>query len=251
MIRIMSISLSGMNDAGRRIGVISHNIANAQTSGFRAQQVRSADVVHDGHGAGVMTLTVTHSPAQGPFIESGEWSNVSINGSGYFAVQDSQGRIYYTRNGSFRLNSQGYLVNEQGYRVLNASGNPIPALNPAEYTSFQIDERGRIYGVTADGIVRDLGQDYQIGVAKFNNEAGLISEGGTLYSPSDKSGPPDIGQAGSDGRGVLLSGLIEASNVSIEEEMVNMIVAKATYKANAQVISTADEMNKTLLDVKT
>lgn len=251
MSRIMSISLSGMMDVSRRMNVTAHNIANIQTAGFRAQQIRSADVVYDGHGAGVTTLAVTHSSVPGYLIESSEWSNVSINGSGYFAVQDSQGKTYYTRNGSFRMNEQGYLVNEQGYRLLNANGNPIPALDFNTYTSFQIDERGQIRGVTSNGALVDLGQDYQIGVTKFNNEVSLISKGGTLYSSSIQSGAPSMGQPGTDGRGSLISGFIEGSNVSLEEEMVNMIVAKAAYKANAKVISTEDEMNKTLLDVKT
>ena len=253
MSRIMSISLSGMTDAARRMNVISHNVANVQTPGFKAQRSHSAELVASGgEGAGVVTLAIDHSLASGPIIETGQWSNIAINGTGYFAVQSPyDGKIYYTRNGSFHLDSHGFLVNDQGYRLLNTQGNPIPALDTSSYSSFRIDDQGHIWGIRPDGTTQDLGNDHQIGIATFSSESGLVSEGGTLYAPSAQSGPADIGQPGSGGRGLLISGFVEGSNVSIEEEMVGMVLAKAAYEANAKVITTADEMNKALIDIKT
>jgi len=252
MSRIMSISLSGITDAARHMNVISHNVANVQTLGFKAQRLHSADLVtSSGDGAGVAALAVDHSLASGPIIETGQWSNLALNGAGYFGVQSPDGKNYYTRNGSFHLDSHGFLVNDQGYRLLNSQGNPIPALDTSSYSSFQIDDQGHIWGIRPDGTSQDLGSDYQIGVATFPNESGLVSEGGTLYSPSAQSGPANIGQPGLDGRGSLISGFIEGSNVSIEGEMVGMALAKAAYEANAKVITTADEMNKALIDIKT
>ncbi|MEJ5300876.1 MAG: flagellar hook basal-body protein [Thermodesulforhabdaceae bacterium] len=252
MSRIMSISLSGMINAAQRMNVISHNVANTQTPGFKAQRVHSADVVTgSGEGAGVSLLALSHSTSPGPIIETGDWSNLALNGSGYFALQDPSGKVHYTRNGSFHLDDQGFLVNDQGYRLMNSQGNPIPSLDPSSYNAFQVDDQGHIWGIRSDGTVQNLGNDYQIGVAKFPNESGLVSEGGTLYMASPQSGPPDMGQPGSDGRGLLISGFIEGSNVRIEEEMVGTILAKTAYEANAKVISTANDMNKALLDIKT
>lgn len=252
MSRISSIGLSGMMNAVQRLNVVAHNLANIQTPGFKAQQLRSADVVsRDGQGLGVATLSVTHSQSPGPFIETGEWSHISVNGSGYFAVQDSEGKVYYTRNGSFWIDKDGFLVNDQGYRVLNSQGNPIPALDSTTYASFKIDDRGKIWGIRQNGVTEDLGADYQIGIATFRNGSNLISAGGTLYLSGSQSGVPDIGEAGSNGRGSIISGFLEGSNVSIEEEMVGMIMAKVAYTANSKIISTEDSMNKALLDIKT
>ncbi|MCX7822266.1 MAG: flagellar hook basal-body protein [Syntrophobacterales bacterium] len=251
MSRVYSISLSGMTEAARRMNVIAHNVANIQTSGFRAKRLHSADVVDsNGRGLGVATLATTHSTVGAPLIESGEWSHLSISGSGYFAVQDSNGKTYYSRNGSFHLNNEGFLVNDQGHRLMNAQENPIPPLDYETYSSFKIDEEGRIWGTGSDGTTEMLGADYQVGIATFPNEGGLVAEGGTLYSPSPQSGPPTIGPPKAGGRGEIISGLLEGSNVSIEEEMVSMVMAKAVYSANAKVISTENDMNRALLDIK-
>ncbi len=243
--RLLFNGISGMRDAVRRMSVTSHNVANLQTSGFKTSQVRSADVVSGGVGAGVTTLSVVHTPESGPFMETGRWSDIAVNGSGYIAVQDVSGKTFYTRNGSFHQNTEGALVNEQGYRLLNAQGSPIPPLDSA-YSTFRIDEGGQIWGVRSDGTSVNLGPDYRIGIATFPNDSGLIAQGGTLYLPSATSGDPSLGAALQEGRGAIVSGFLEGSNVSVEAEMVNMVLAKAAYTANARVVETGNEMMETL-----
>lgn len=247
-----SIALSGLRNTARHLNIVAHNMANLQTPGFKAQQLRSSDVVApQGHGAGVMSLAVTHSLASGPLVPKGEWSHLAINGSGFFAVQDPQGKIFYTRNGTFHLDDQGFLVNDQGYKVLNSKGNPMPTLDFSTYGSFSIDDHGRIWGLKPDGTIENLGDNYQVGIATFTSEGSLTSAGGTLYLPGPQSGSPNFGAPGSEGKGTIISGFTEGSNVSVEQEMIGMTMAKAVYTSNLKVISTENSMKKALLDIKT
>ncbi len=249
ILRIGYNGLSGMINAVERLNVHSHNIANLQTNGFKAQQIKSSDVVAGNVGAGVRTLSVSHSQDFGPVVETGLWSNLYIAGSGYFAVQDGQGKVYYTRNGSFHVNSEGFLVNDQGYRLLNGNGNPVPSLGN-NYSSFKIDEKGQIWGIDSGGKAVNLGAEHRIGLAKFANEAGLVSAGGTLYLPSAQSGNPIMGVPSENGFGYVVSGFVEGSNVKIEEELVGSLMAKTVYEANSKVVETVNDMEKSLLGIK-
>ncbi len=244
------IAVSGMKEAAKRLEISSHNIANASTNGFKATEMRSADVVSNNQGAGVGTLAVYHSTEFGPLISTGRTTNVAISGNGYFVVQDENGRLYYTRNGSFHKNAQGYLVNDSGYRVVNAAGVPIPQI-PDNYTQLQIGSDGKIWAIDGDGRLVELGPDYTIGIAMIQNEQAIQQQGQTLYTPSVDEPTPDIDAPGIGGRGTLLAGFVEGSNVDIAEEMVNTLLAKRMYEANVKVVETSSKMMESLLDIKT
>lgn len=235
-----------MSEAVRRLEVTSHNVANALTPGFKAGEVRSADVVASPAGDGVKTLAVTKDLSSGPLIMTGMNSDLAIVGSGYFAVESSEGERYLTRNGTFRLDEDRQLVTPEGHRLLNAQGNPIPALPEAQ--NWKVTENGEIYLQDSSGNWAPAGDEYRIGVASVPSEEGLISAGGTLYRAGAESGVPQIGYPGENGRGTLLQGFIEGSNVALEREMVNSVMARQLYEANLRVAQTGNEMTEELVD---
>ncbi len=244
------IALSGMKESVRRLQISSHNVANSLTNGFKASEVRSADMVASGQGMGVSTLAVLHSTGMGPLITTGRMTDVAISGKGFFVLQDSNGKTFYTRNGSFHKDVQGFLVNDEGLRVVNADGNPIPAI-PEGFSDIQIGRDGRMRAVDNNGNIVELGDEYTVGVALIQDEANLVEEGGTLYSLPAGSSDPQIGVPGEGGRGMLVSGFLEGSNVDIGREMVNQVMAKNMYEANLKVLEVSNEMTESLLEIKT
>ncbi len=244
------IALSGMKESVRRLQVSSHNVANSLTNGFKASEIRSADMVAAGQGMGVNTLAIFHATDMGPFINTGRMTDVAISGRGYFVLQDSNGKTFYTRNGSFHKDSQGFLVNDEGLRVINADGNPIPAI-PEGFSDVQIGNDGKIRAVDSSGNIVELGNDYTVGVALIQDEANLVEEGGTLYSLPPGSPNPELGVPGEGERGTLVSGFLEGSNVDISKEMVNQVMAKNAYEANLKVLEVSKEMTESLLEIKT
>lgn len=244
--KIGQTALTGMSEAVRRLEVTSHNVANALTPGFKAGDLRSADVAGDPAGSGVRTLAITRDPSSGPLIMTGNNTDFAIVGSGYFAVQNQEGETFFTRNGSFRLNEERQLVNSQGYRLLNSQGNPIPELPQAQ--NWRIAENGEVLLQDYSGNWVPAGNEYRIGIASIPSEEGLVSAGGTLYRVGAESGAPQMGAPGENGRGTLVQGFIEGSNVAIEREMVNSLVAKQMYEANLKVAQTGNEMTQELID---
>jgi flagellar basal-body rod protein FlgG len=167
-------------------------------------------------------------------------SDLAISGDGFFQVQTATG-VAYTRDGAFTVDGQGYLGSPGGNRL-------FPNIQvPANATHIQVSRDGMVTGFFADGSTSNLGQ---IQLATFSNSGGLVREGGNLYSPSGASGAPQLGIPGAGGRGTLISGFLETSNVDLATEMTNSMVNSDEFKMNIQVAKTADEMMKNLLDLK-
>jgi flagellar hook protein FlgE len=209
----------------------------------------------DRAGAGSTILSITSDFTQGPFVTTNNWSDLAIIGDGFFNVEGPNGTTLYTRDGSFHLNSDGYLVNMNGYSVLDTSGNEIRVLsNPASpsHKELRIDENGYIWGYpVAGGDIEQLpsGAAQQLAISTFPNQDGLIRQGNNLYMPGPEAGTAVRGAPNSGPRGRIEDLTLEGSNVNLASEMVNMIIYQADYNANSKSILTASAMLDTVVNL--
>ncbi|NLI81073.1 MAG: flagellar hook basal-body protein [Deltaproteobacteria bacterium] len=248
----MYIGVSGLNSFSSALSVVADNVANSNTTGYKANSVRFGDMVSsyystqsvdtDRAGSGSAILGIATDFSEGPMVATNKWSDVAINGNGFFTIDTPAGRMY-TRDGSFHMDQNGNLVTLQGYSVLDSGGNPINVDNPAapQYTNYNIDADGMIWGTPVAGgdPVTIAGP---IGVTIFPNQDGLIRQGANLYTAGPQTGAANLGAPNADGRGFLLDLNLENSNVDLAMEMVNMIIYQADYNANSKSILTASEM---------
>ncbi|GMT42795.1 MAG: flagellar basal-body rod protein FlgG [bacterium] len=261
MIRSLFTAATGMEAMQQDINVISNNLANVNTLGFKRSRAEFQDLLYQTlRMPGTQTLTGSQIPAgiqigmgtklaavsklftQGDFQQTGNELDMAIEGKGFFQVQQTDGTIAYTRNGTFRLDNSGQLVNSDGY-LMEPS---IVVPNDAELIS--IDNNGEV-SVTQPGSVTPnvIGT---IELANFINPAGLMSIGRGLYEESDASGPSIIGIPGENELGLIQQGFVESSNVNVVEELTNMILAQRAYELNSKAISTSDEMLQTANNTK-
>ena len=254
MIRALYSAASGMTAQQMNVDNIAHNLANAKTVGFKARRAQFQDLLYQNlvqPGASASAQTVVPSglqlglgtrPAsneiiftQGNFQMTGNPLDLVIQGRGFFQVRLPSGELAYTRAGTFHLDRDGNIV--------TADGDPLePQITlPPDAQTITIAPDGTVSytqpGQTAAQIAG------QIQLANFPNPAGLNSIGRNLYTPTDASGDPIVGNpGGQEGLGTLLQGYVEESNVSVVEEFINLIIAQRAYEANARVVRAADEM---------
>ncbi|MEN6372145.1 MAG: flagellar basal-body rod protein FlgG [Armatimonadota bacterium] len=256
MIESLWTAATGMEAQQLNIDVISNNLANVNTTGFKKTRVEFQDMLYqtivpagsteaEGSmnptgvqvGLGTCYSATQKIFTQGDFQQTGNSLDLVIEGDGFFQVQLPNGNTAYTRDGTFKLDAQG--------RMVTSDGNPLdPQITiPAEATSVSVGSDGTV-SVTLPGQTapQEVGQ---IQLAKFSNPAGLSSQGNNLLLPTASSGDPVVDTAGMNGLGTIASGFIEMSNVKVVEEMVNMIVAQRAYEINAKAIQTSDEMLST------
>jgi len=171
---------------------------------------------------------------QGTLLQTGNQLDVAIEGNGFMVVQQSDGTPAYTRNGALKTDGDGRIVNTEGFPL-----DP-PITIPPDASNVSIASNGMV-SVTMPGQTTpsDIGQ---IQIANFVNPAGMQSVGHNLMTPTRASGEPQVGEPGTEGRGALLQGAVEQSNVDIVEEMIGMISAQRSYEINSKVITTADDM---------
>jgi flagellar basal-body rod protein FlgG len=253
MLRAMYTAASGMEAQQLNIDTIAHNIANINTSGFKQRRAQFQDLLYQNiRQAGAANTATTDIPvglqvglgtrpiasaivfSQGDFAKTGSDLDMVIQGQGFFQVRQSNGQIAYTRNGNFHQNRDGNIVTSDGDML-----EPQIQIPP--------DKIGITIGADGSVSVSQAGQNQPASVGKielalFQNPSGLENIGKSLFVPSQASGDAIVGTAGENGLGTLMSGYVEQSNVSIVEEMVNMIVSQRAYEANSKVIKTADEM---------
>jgi len=233
---------------------IAHNLANANTSGYKQRRAQFQDllfqtVVQPGAAAGQQTIVPTGLQlglgtrtasneiifTQGDFSQTNNPLDLVIQGKGFFQIRRPSGELAYTRAGSFHLDRDGNIV--------TSSGDPLePQITlPPDAQQITIGQDGTV-SITQPGQTASQ-QAGQIQLANFPNPAGLNSLGGNLYSPTDASGDPIVGNpGGQEGMGAVLQGYIEQSNVSVVEEFINLIVAQRGYEANSKVVQAADSM---------
>ncbi|SFM47626.1 flagellar hook-basal body protein [Thermodesulforhabdus norvegica] len=250
--------VSGLRSFSTAISVVSDNIANAGTTAFKSNEIRFADLVssyystissfNDREGAGSYPLAILTDWGQGPMINTSKWSDMAINGEGFFVVRDAQGNNFYTRDGSFYVNANGELVNYLGYSLLDVGGNPI-TLDLDQYSGFVVNSNGEIYGIEAATGNMSTDPLATIGLVTFRDPNGLIRVGNNLYREGPNSGRQDPAQPGTNGLGTIMSYTIEGSNVDLSEELVNMVIYQANFNANSKVITTAADMLNTAVNI--
>ncbi len=254
MIRALFSAASGMAAQQMNVDNIAHNLANANTVGFKNRRAQCQDllyqsVIQPGAAAGQQTVVPTGlqlglgtRPAsneviftQGAFTQTDNPLDLVIQGHGFFQVRRPSGELAYTRAGAFHLDRDGNLV--------TANGDPIdPQITiPPDAQSITIAQDGTVSYMQPNQTAAQ--QAGQIQLASFQNPAGLNSLGGNLYTPTDASGDPTVGSpGGQEGMGTIMQGYLEQSNVSVVEEFIALIVAQRGYEANSKVVQAADQM---------
>ncbi|MNY17618.1 Flagellar basal-body rod protein FlgG [compost metagenome] len=260
--RALRTATSGMLAQQLNVEVISNNIANMNTVGFKRQRAEFQDLLYQNVermgaqsstqgtvvptgiqiGAGVKAGSVYRITEQGSPTRTGNPYDIAIDGKGYFQITMPSGEIAYTRAGNFAVNGEGQLVTEDGYAVEPAITIPQDAIDVSISKSGQVQVTTQ--GQTAPQVVG------QLELATFFNEAGLEAIGDNLLLETAASGAATIGAPNEVGYGHLIQGYTEASNVDAVSEITNLIVAQRAYEMNSKVITTADEMLSVSAQVK-
>jgi len=254
MIRSLWIAKTGLDAQQTKMDVIANNLANVSTNGFKRSRAVFEDLMYqtmrqpgaaatDANqlptglqvGTGVRTVATERIHTQGSLENTGGSRNVAINGLGFFQVEMPDGTLAYTRDGSFETNQDGQLVTAGGYVVQPAINVPDNALE------LTIGRDGTV-SVTQPGAAGTSVQIGQLQLALFANPVGLQSVGENLYVETDSSGPANVLAPGLDGAGLVLQGWVETSNVSVAEELVNMIQTQRAYEINSKAVQTSDQM---------
>ncbi|HEY9233441.1 MAG TPA: flagellar basal-body rod protein FlgG [Phenylobacterium sp.] len=254
---------TGMAAQQLNVDVISNNIANMNTVGFKKQRAEFQDLLYQAIeragaqssdqgnvvptgvqvGGGVKTGSVYRITQQGNLTPTGGKYDVAISGRGYFQVMLPTGEIAYTRAGNFSTNDQGQLVTEDGYLL-------EPAITiPQDATDVTISKDGQVQAIRAGQTQQDVIGNLEL--ATFVNEAGLDAIGDNLLKESAASGQPTVVVPGIDGAGTLSQGYTESSNVDAVSEITALIVAQRSYEMNSKVITSADEMLRTASNLRT
>ncbi len=261
MIRSLWTSATGMQAQALNLDVISNNLANVNTSGFKKSRAEFQDLLYEtlrpagtsssqdsevptgiqiGHGT--RPSTVLKIFTQGDMENTKNELDLAIEGDGFFKIILPSGETGYTRDGGFKLDRDGRIVNADGFAL-----EPEITI-PSDARSISVGMDGTVSVLQAgDSIPSEVGT---IELARFINPAGLISMGKNLYITSNASGDEITGTAGEDGLGTIAQGFLERSNVSVVDEMVNMITAQRAYETNSKAIQTADEMLQMANNIK-
>lgn len=253
MIRSLWIAKTGLEAQQTNMDVISNNLANVSTNGFKRQRAVFEDLLYQTLrqpgaqsseqttipsglqlGTGVRPVATERIHSQGSLAQTNNSKDVAVEGDGFLQVMMPDGTTAYTRDGSFQLDQNGQLVTASGYPVQ-------PAINvPQDAKSITIGNDG-IVSVTIAGQAQPQ-QVGQLTLSTFINDSGLESIGENLYRETQSSGAPNETTPGQNGAGTLRQGYVETSNVNVAEELVNMIQTQRAYEINSKAVSTSDQM---------
>ncbi|MBH2035095.1 MAG: flagellar basal-body rod protein FlgG [Pseudomonadales bacterium] len=253
MLPALWVSKTGLSAQDMNLTTISNNLANVSTTGFKRDRAEFQDLLYQIRrqpgaqssqdsqlptglqlGTGVRIVGTSKMFTEGSLQTTEQPLDMAVNGRGFFQILQPDGTVSYTRDGSFHLDSNGQLVTSQGYSL-----EPAIVL-PAEVQTFTVGEDGTVsVTVSGDPAPQVIGN---IQTADFVNPAGLQAIGNNLFLETGSSGAPQVGTPGLTGLGTVLQNTLENSNVSVVEELVNMITTQRAYEMNSKVISTADQM---------
>ncbi len=264
---MMKTSLTGLMAASKDLNVISNNLSNASTVGFKRSTAQFQELI-PGEGAnrpgiepgrGALTVDVRRSNSQGSLTETSGSLDIAIEGGGYFAFgsaksENGEGSMSFSRAGRLSMDAAGRLVDQAGnpllgYKTLQGNmigGDPQPlnvlaavGNNPAAVAGLSIDSAGRIQVTTPNGKNIPVGT---VAMADFRNDGGLRSTGGSKVVETVSSGAPRFGAPTKDGMGNIRQGALEAANVDITTELLGMVRAQQAYNGNARAMQTASDM---------
>lgn len=261
MIRALWTAASGMESQQKNIDVVANNLANVNTTGFKKSRADFQDLMYQNLkttgapstnttqiptgiqiGLGSRLAAVTKIFTSGDYNQTGNTLDVAIQGDGFFQIQLPDGTTAYSRAGAFKKDNTGRVVTSDGYPLL-------PAITiPANATTTTIGNDGTVSVVQAGQTAPT--QVGNIQLAQFSNPAGLSAQGMNLFIQSESSGAPTTGTPGLNGLGTVAQGYLEMSNVSVMEEMVNMITGQRAYEVNSKAVQAADEMLQTANNMK-
>jgi len=253
MLRSLWISKTGMEAQQLQLDSISNNLANFATNGYKKSHATFEDLIYQNLrqsgaassdqtqlptglqvGLGVTPVATARDFTQGSLQQTGNNFDVAISGNGFFQVTMPDGTTAYSRDGSFKVDSNGQLVTSNGYAI--QPGITIPA----QAQSVTIAADGTVTAaLPGQAAPQTLGQ---IQLAHFTNPAGLDPKGENLYAETASSGTPTAGAPGTNGLGKLQQGFVETSNVNVVEELVSMITTQRAYELNSKAIQTSDQM---------
>jgi flagellar basal-body rod protein FlgG len=255
--RALTTAATGMMAMELNVQVISNNLANMTTTGYKRQRAEFQDLLYEhvsrigsqtaaqGNilpvgidlGSGVKTVGTPRLMTQGTLSQTGGALDIAVQGDGFFKVQLPDGTYAYTRDGSFQLNAQGQIVNAQGSVVM-------PGITiPANVSGLTINSQGQVSAIPQGSTTPTiLGQ---LTLTRFINQAGLLPVGNNLFTETPASGAPQDGLPDTNGAGSLLQGSLEQSNVDSVTEITNLITAQRAYEMNGKVITAADQMLQT------
>ena len=271
MMRSLFIAASGLKVQQVNMDIIANNLSNVNTTGFLKsrpdfqsliyQQLRQPAYGTEGFfnptskevGHGVRIVGTLYDFSQGSPQETGNVTDLCILGEGFFAVQLPNGSVGYTRDSAMKIDREGYFVNSNGYRLLSTNGNATASgtasvtiggktlkhlrVDPKETPTLIINEEGYI---ATDSI--SMNSKIGISLVRFANQEALTSYGNNILQHNDACGDIYLGMPGQDNFGGLYSGFLEASNVKIADEMVNMIICQRAYEINTKAVQTSDEI---------
>ncbi len=251
MLRALYSSAAGMESQQMNLDVISNNLANVNTAGFKKSKIEFQDLLYEtsrapgadqGNGTQLPTgLQVGHGSravatsrifTEGDLTQTGGNLDMAIQGDGFFEVQMPDGTLAYTRDGALKTASDGRITTSEGL-VVQGGFQPVATGT----TSITVAPNGQVTTTGSGGT-----QTFRVQLVRFANPAGLQSVGRNLYKETPASGTPETGNPDENGFGSLQQGYLEMSNVKVVEEMVNMIVAQRAYEVNSKAVQAADEM---------
>lgn len=255
--RALSIGATGMLAQQSNVSIISNNISNMTTTGYKRQRAEFQDLLYQNivrpgatssdvgnivpsglqMGLGVKASATYRIHEQGPLQITENSLDLALIGDGFFQIEQPNGVLAYTRNGIFQVNQDGEIVNTQGLRL-----EPNIVI-PEDAIEITINESGEVLATIQGQVaLQNLGQ---IQLANFINPAGLEAIGNNLFLETEASAPPIVGNPAQDNFARIEQGAVENSNVNVVEEITNLITAQRAYEMNSNVISTADEMMNT------
>lgn len=254
MIRSLWIAKTGLDAQQTQLDVIANNLANTNTSGFKAARTVFEDLMYQvlrqpgsassqqttvpsglSLGTGVRPASTERIFTQGAVSQTSNTLDLAINGNGFFQIQMPDGTTAYTRDGSFQKDQNGQLVTANGYPL-------IPnIIVPQDALTLTISRDG-IVTITQPGANNAPTQIGNVQLATFINNGGLLSMGDNLYGETASSGPPTTTTPGLNGSGYVNQGYVETSNVNVAEQLVNMIQTQRGYEMDTKVVTTSDQM---------
>lgn len=255
MLRALSTAATGMIAQQNYLDVISNNIANVNTSGFKKSRVEFQDMLSQAvktpgaminqgtfqpvgieYGLGVKTAATTRVFSQGTAVNTDRNLDISIQGEGFFQVMRSDGTLAYTRDGSLKLDSMGQLCTTDGLLI-----QPQTTI-PNDTVEIDITEDGNISVTEANSTTQTIVGTLQL--VRFQNPSGLLAVGHNMYVETEASGNPIQDTPGQNGMGTVQQGFLEGSNVQIVEELISLIKAERAFESNSKIINASSDILK-------